>query len=190
LSSLSSNTIVYKGLLTPEQVDAFYEDLQDEDFVSAFALVHSRFSTNTFPSWERAHPNRYLIHNGEINTLRGNMNWMKAREQQFVSEAFGEDLPKVLPILDENGSDSSILDNAFEFFVLAGRNPAHAGNDADSGAVEREPVHVKRKEGILRISQLFNGAMGRPDCDFIYKRKTDRSHFRPERAQTRSLLCH
>lgn len=125
-TSLSSSTIVYKGLLTPEQVDAFYLDLQDEDFVSAFSLVHSRFSTNTFPSWERAHPNRYLIHNGEINTLRGNMNWMKAREQQFVSEAFGEDLNKVLPILDVDGSDSSILDNAFEFFVLAGRKPAHA----------------------------------------------------------------
>ncbi|KKI90216.1 glutamate synthase [Bacillus sp. SA1-12] len=125
-TSLSSSTIVYKGLLTPEQVDAFYLDLQDENFVSAFSLVHSRFSTNTFPSWERAHPNRYLIHNGEINTLRGNMNWMKAREQQFVSEAFGEDLEKVLPILDTDGSDSSILDNAFEFFVLAGRKPAHA----------------------------------------------------------------
>lgn len=125
-TSLSSSTIVYKGLLTPEQVDTFYLDLQDEDFVSAFSLVHSRFSTNTFPSWERAHPNRYLIHNGEINTLRGNMNWMKAREQQFVSEAFGEDLDKVLPILDVDGSDSSILDNAFEFFVLAGRKPAHA----------------------------------------------------------------
>ncbi|OAS88595.1 glutamate synthase large subunit [Metabacillus litoralis] len=125
-TSLSSSTIVYKGLLTPEQVDAFYLDLQDEDFVSAFSLVHSRFSTNTFPSWERAHPNRYLIHNGEINTLRGNMNWMKAREQQFVSEAFGDDLEKVLPILDADGSDSSILDNAFEFFVLAGRKPAHA----------------------------------------------------------------
>ncbi|WP_273124690.1 glutamate synthase large subunit [Metabacillus sp. HB246100] len=125
-TSLSSSTIVYKGLLTPEQVDAFYLDLQDEDFVSAFSLVHSRFSTNTFPSWERAHPNRYLIHNGEINTLRGNMNWMKAREQQFVSEAFGDDLKKILPILDADGSDSSILDNAFEFFVLAGRKPAHA----------------------------------------------------------------
>ncbi|WP_338785819.1 glutamate synthase large subunit [Metabacillus sp. FJAT-53654] len=125
-TSLSSSTIVYKGLLTPEQVDAFYLDLQDQDFVSAFSLVHSRFSTNTFPSWERAHPNRYLIHNGEINTLRGNMNWMKAREQQFVSEAFGDDLEKVLPILDADGSDSSILDNAFEFFVLAGRKPAHA----------------------------------------------------------------
>ncbi|KMY49903.1 glutamate synthase large subunit [Peribacillus loiseleuriae] len=125
-ASLSSRTIVYKGLLTPKQVDAFYLDLQNDSFVSAFALVHSRFSTNTFPSWERAHPNRYLIHNGEINTLRGNINWMKAREQKLVSEAFGEDLSKVLPIIDINGSDSSILDNALEFFVLAGRKPAHA----------------------------------------------------------------
>ncbi|MFC0190089.1 glutamate synthase large subunit [Fictibacillus aquaticus] len=125
-TGLSTRTIIYKGLLTPEQVDAFYLDLQDPSFVSAFALVHSRFSTNTFPSWERAHPNRYIIHNGEINTLRGNMNWMKAREQQFVSEAFGSDLEKVLPIVDSDGSDSSILDNAFEFLVLAGRKPAHA----------------------------------------------------------------
>lgn len=125
-ASLSSRTIVYKGLLTPEQVDAFYVDLQNEDFVSAFALVHSRFSTNTFPSWERAHPNRYLIHNGEINTLQGNIHWMKAREKQFISEAFGEDLEKVLPILDTDGSDSSILDNALEFMILAGRKPAHA----------------------------------------------------------------
>jgi len=125
-ASFSSRTIVYKGLLTPEQIDEFYLDLKDERFTSAFALVHSRFSTNTFPSWERAHPNRYLIHNGEINTLRGNVNWMKAREMQFKSEAFGSDLEKVTPILDMNGSDSSILDNAFEFFVLAGRKPAHA----------------------------------------------------------------
>jgi glutamate synthase (NADPH) large chain len=124
-ASLSSQTIVYKGLLTPEQVDTFYIDLQDEDFVSPFALVHSRFSTNTFPTWERAHPNRYIIHNGEINTLQGNMNWMKAREKQFVSEAFGDDIHKLLPILDADGSDSSILDQAFEFFVLAGRKPSH-----------------------------------------------------------------
>ncbi|WP_243290168.1 glutamate synthase large subunit [Bacillus sp. FJAT-47783] len=125
-ASFSSRTIVYKGLLTPEQLDQYYVDLQDEKFTSAFALVHSRFSTNTFPSWERAHPNRYIIHNGEINTLKGNVNWMRAREQQFTSEIFGEDLAKVTPILDMNGSDSSILDNAFEFFVLAGRKPAHA----------------------------------------------------------------
>ncbi|TQR19699.1 glutamate synthase large subunit [Psychrobacillus vulpis] len=124
-ASLSSETIVYKGLLTPEEVDLFYLDLQDELFTSAFSLVHSRYSTNTFPSWERAHPNRYIVHNGEINTLRGNVNWMKAREQQFISEAFGDDLQKLLPIIDTNGSDSSMLDNAFEFFVLAGRTPAH-----------------------------------------------------------------
>lgn len=123
--SLSSQTIVFKGMLTPKEVDEFYVDLQDELFTSAFSLVHSRYSTNTFPSWERAHPNRYIVHNGEINTLRGNVNWMKAREQQFVSDAFGDDLEKLLPVIDPNGSDSSMLDNAFEFFVLAGRSPAH-----------------------------------------------------------------
>lgn len=125
-SSLSSRTIVYKGLLRPEQLNTFYEDLRAMNFESAFALVHSRFSTNTFPSWERAHPNRYLMHNGEINTLRGNMNWMRAREQQFVSDAFGDDLEKLLPILDTDGSDSAMLDNALEFLILAGRKPAHA----------------------------------------------------------------
>ena len=124
--SMSSQTMVFKGLLAPEEVSDFYQDLQDPSFVSAFALVHSRYSTNTFPSWKRAHPNRYIIHNGEINTLRGNINWMRAREQQFVSEAFGDDLQKLLPIIDTTGSDSSMLDNAFEFFVLAGRTPAHA----------------------------------------------------------------
>ena len=123
--SMSSQKIVFKGLLTPEEVSEFYIDLQNKNFISAFAIVHSRYSTNTFPSWERAHPNRYIVHNGEINTLRGNVNWMSAREQRFVSEAFGEDLKKLLPIVDKSGSDSSMLDNAFEFFVLAGRTPAH-----------------------------------------------------------------
>lgn len=123
--SMSSQTMVFKGLLTPEEVSEFYMDLQDESFISAFSIVHSRYSTNTFPSWERAHPNRYIVHNGEINTLRGNINWMTAREQQFISESFGDDLQKLLPIIDNTGSDSSMLDNAFEFFVLAGRTPAH-----------------------------------------------------------------
>ncbi|GIO21843.1 glutamate synthase large subunit [Oceanobacillus sp. J11TS1] len=126
VSSLSSQTVVYKGLLTPEQVNGFYLDLQEKDFVSAFSLVHSRFSTNTFPSWERAHPNRYLIHNGEINTLRGNVNWMRAREKQFVSDAFGDDLEKLLPIIRSDGSDSATLDNALEFLTLAGRELVHA----------------------------------------------------------------
>lgn len=126
VASLSSRTLVYKGMLTPSQLECFYPDLLADDFASPFAVVHSRFSTNTFPSWERAHPNRYLIHNGEINTLQGNINWLIAREKQFVSEAFGEDLGKVLPILNLNGSDSSMLDNCFEFLVLSGRSLAEA----------------------------------------------------------------
>ena len=126
ISSLSTRTIVYKGMLIPEQLDSFYIDLNHPDFKSALALVHSRFSTNTFPSWKRAHPNRYTIHNGEFNTLRGNVNWMRAREQMCESEYFNhEDLQKVLPIIDADGSDSSIFDNCFEFLHLSGRSLAH-----------------------------------------------------------------
>ncbi|MUK88646.1 glutamate synthase large subunit [Ornithinibacillus sp. L9] len=126
ISSLSTRTIVYKGMLIPEQLDSFYIDLNHPDFKSALALVHSRFSTNTFPSWKRAHPNRYTIHNGEFNTLRGNVNWMRAREQLCVSEYFDEeDLEKILPVMDADGSDSSIFDNTFEFLHLSGRSLAH-----------------------------------------------------------------
>ncbi len=119
-SSLSSKTIVYKGMLTAEQVDGFYLDLQDLNYTSAIALVHSRYSTNTFPSWERAHPYRMLIHNGEINTLRGNLNRMKARQNTMVNDVFGENMQRVLPIVFDNGSDSSIFDNTLEFLVEAG----------------------------------------------------------------------
>lgn len=126
IASLSPKTIVYKGMLTPEQVRDFYVDLQDKDMVSAIALVHSRFSTNTFPSWERAHPNRYIIHNGEINTIRGNVNWMHAREANLQSELFGDDLKKVFPIINQDGSDSAMLDNCIEFLTLGGRSLPHA----------------------------------------------------------------
>jgi len=124
-SSLSSKTIVYKGMLTAEQLRSFYLDLADLDFVSALAMVHSRFSTNTFPSWERAHPNRYIVHNGEINTIRGNVNWMKARQKCIDSPLF-EDLSKVYPIVDESGSDSAMFDNSLEFLHLTGRSLPHA----------------------------------------------------------------
>lgn len=146
--------MVFKGLLAPEEVSDFYQDLQDESFVSAFALVHSRYSTNTFPSWKRAHPNRYIIHNGEINTLRGNMNWMRAREQQFVSEAFGDDLQKLLPIIDPSGSDSSMLDNAFEFFVLAGRTPAHAAMMLIPGLGRKIHVSIKGEKHFINIMRV------------------------------------
>ncbi|MCB0074873.1 MAG: glutamate synthase subunit alpha, partial [Caldilineaceae bacterium] len=125
MPSLSCRTIVYKGMLLPEQMTGFYRDLSEPDVESALALVHSRFSTNTFPSWERAHPYRYLIHNGEINTLRGNINWMHARQSTFVSEAFGDDLAKVLPVINQDGSDSAMFDEALEFLYLAGRSLPH-----------------------------------------------------------------
>jgi glutamate synthase (ferredoxin) len=126
VSSLSTRTIVYKGMLMPLQVDQFYPDLRDPDMVSALALVHSRFSTNTFPSWDRAHPYHYLAHNGEINTLRGNVNWMHARQSLFASDLFGEDLKRALPVINTNGSDSAMFDNCLELLVLAGRSLPHA----------------------------------------------------------------
>ncbi|EUJ23379.1 glutamate synthase [Listeria grandensis FSL F6-0971] len=124
--SLSTRTVIFKGMLTPEQINQYYLDLADPAYTSAYALVHSRFSTNTFPSWERAHPYRYLIHNGEINTQRGNLNWMKAREKRAESDLFGADLAKLMPVIDEDGSDSATLDNALEFLVQTGRTLPHA----------------------------------------------------------------
>ena len=126
VSSLSANTIVYKGLLLPHQMAAYYQDLTDERMVSALALVHSRFSTNTFPTWPRAHPYRYVCHNGEINTLKGNVNWMKARQGRLHSEQFGKDMEKLFPIVSEDQSDSACLDNALEFLLLGGRSLPHA----------------------------------------------------------------
>lgn len=125
MPSMSCRKIVYKGMLTTEQVGQFYLDLQNEDLESAIALVHSRFSTNTFPSWERAHPYRFMIHNGEINTLRGNVNWMHARQSLFKSEVFGESLGKIKPIVNPDGSDTAMFDNTFEFLYLSGRSLPH-----------------------------------------------------------------
>jgi glutamate synthase domain-containing protein 2/glutamate synthase domain-containing protein 1/glutamate synthase domain-containing protein 3 len=124
--SFSSRTVVYKGMLTALQLAPFYPDLRDERVVSRVALFHSRFSTNTFPSWELAHPYRMVAHNGEINTLMGNVNWMRARESQLRSELFGDDLEKVLPVVRPGGSDSATFDNVLELLVLAGRSLPHA----------------------------------------------------------------
>jgi glutamate synthase domain-containing protein 2/glutamate synthase domain-containing protein 1/glutamate synthase domain-containing protein 3 len=126
IPSFSARTVVYKGMLTAPQLLGYYPDLQDTRTKSALALVHSRFSTNTFPSWELAHPYRMIAHNGEINTLRGNVNWMRARESQLASELFGDDLPKILPIVRPGGSDSATFDNVLELLTLAGRSVPHA----------------------------------------------------------------
>ena len=126
ICSMSCNTIVYKGLLMAHQIAEFYLDLQDEDLASAFSLVHSRFSTNTMGSWRLAHPYRYLAHNGEINTLRGNVNWMHARESQFESSLFGIDVAKIAPVTKPGDSDTASLDNALELLQMTGRDLDHA----------------------------------------------------------------
>src|SRR5438132_9788652 len=124
--SLSANTLIYKGMLSAEQMELYFPDLADTRIESALAVVHQRFSTNTFPSWSLAHPFRYISHNGEINTLRGNINWMKARQRQFQSEFYGEDTKDLLPVIIEGGSDSAAFDNALEMLVMCGRSLPHA----------------------------------------------------------------
>jgi glutamate synthase (NADPH) large chain len=124
--SLSANTLIYKGMLSADQIETMFPDLVDPDMESALALVHQRFSTNTFPSWPLAHPYRYVAHNGEINTLRGNINWMRAREALCRSSLFGDDLAKILPVTREGLSDSATFDNVLEFLVMAGRSLPHA----------------------------------------------------------------
>ncbi len=126
IPSLSCQTLIYKGMLMSEQLTPFFPDLKDPSMVSALALVHSRFSTNTFPNWELAHPFRYIVHNGEINTVRGNINWMRAREALFESDIFGDEIKKVLPVIREGNSDSATFDNALEMLVMGGRTLPHA----------------------------------------------------------------
>ncbi|HEX5035318.1 MAG TPA: glutamate synthase large subunit, partial [bacterium] len=126
IPSLSSRTLIYKGMLTTEQLNPFYPDLSDPEMKTAIGLVHSRFSTNTFPNWELAHPFRFIAHNGEINTVRGNINWMRAREALFTSPLFGKELKKILPVIREFGSDSASFDNAVEMLTMGGYSLPHA----------------------------------------------------------------
>src|SRR5207253_2010653 len=126
IPSLSANTLIYKGMLSADQIVTMYPALADPDVESALALVHQRFSTNTFPSWPLAHPYRYIAHNGEINTLRGNINSMRAREALCRSEVLGDDLKKVLPVTRDGLSDSATFDNVLEFLVMNGRSLPHA----------------------------------------------------------------
>ena len=126
MCSLSSRTIVYKGMFLVKELRLFYPDLQSEDYESAIGMVHSRFSTNTAPSWNRAHPNRFILHNGEINTIRGNVDTMLAREETIGSNYLKEDMTKVLPIVNQGGSDSAMLDNTLEFYGYE-RHGAAAG---------------------------------------------------------------
>jgi glutamate synthase domain-containing protein 2/glutamate synthase domain-containing protein 1/glutamate synthase domain-containing protein 3 len=157
--SLSSRTIVYKGMLTPEQVPAYFPDLNDEMFESALALIHSRFSTNTMPTWPLAHPFRTLAHNGEINTLRGNINWMRAREAIINSELFSpEEIQKMKPIIQEGASDTAILDNVVEFLYMCGRSLPQVMMMMIPEAWEKDPEMPSDRKAFYE----YSGAMIEP----------------------------
>ena len=156
IASMSSETIVYKGLLLPAQLPAFYHDLREPDFVSAIAVVHSRFSTNTFPSWERAQPSRFIAHNGEINTLQGNRNSMRARAASLQSAKFGGPIERIFPIIDDQGSDSSQFDNMVELLHLGGRPLHHAMMMMIPEAWQSDPsLPAQRKEYYEYASSLM-----------------------------------
>ena len=183
--SFSSKTIVYKGMLTAEQLRNFYLDLTDLDFTSGLAMVHSRFSTNTFPSWERAHPNRYLIHNGEINTIRGNVNWMRARQGSMQEHLF-ESKDKFYPVIDESGSDSSQFDNNLEFLYLSGLSLPEAIMMMVPEPWEKNPSMSKSKKDFYAFNNFLMepwdgpAAMGFSDGDIVGA-VLDRNGLRPAR---------
>ncbi len=157
-SSLSARTIVYKGMLMASQIRRFYPDLTNARVETAIALVHSRYSTNTFPSWERAHPYRYIIHNGEINTLRGNINRLYARQSKLDSPTLGSDLKRILPIINTEGSDSAILDNTLEFLTMAGRELPKAV----MMTVPEPWIHNERISDSLRAYLEYNAILMEP----------------------------
>jgi len=155
ITNLSSRTFCYKGLLMPEQLDRFFPDLKNKKLTSAISLVHSRYSTNTFPAWDLSQPFRYLAHNGEINTLRGNINWMKAREGLLTSPLFGDALKKIMPVIVPGGSDSATLDNIFELLLLTGRPLAHVMMMLVPSAWEQSKLMDDRLKNFYKYHACF-----------------------------------
>ena len=185
IASLSSRTIVYKGMLTSIQLRHFYLDLSDLDFTTSMALVHSRFSTNTFPSWARAHPNRYIVHNGEINTIQGNVNWLNARESKSRSSDF-PDLEKVFPVVDDSGSDSAMFDNCLEYLYMTGHSLPHAMMMMIPEPWEKDPLMSKEKRDFYRYHNFmiepWDGPAAIGFCDgIVIGGMLDRNGLRPAR---------
>ena len=171
ICSLSTKVIIYKGMLTTAQVLPYYPDLRDPDYKSHIAMVHSRFSTNTFPSWDRAQPFRFMSHNGEINTLRGNKNWMTAREGTMQSEYFGAELAKLFPVCELDCSDSGTFDNALEFLLMTGRTLQQAVMMMVPEAWQKHDTMPENKRAFLRVSLLCHGTLGRSGLDQLYRRQ-------------------
>ena len=185
---MSARTIVYKGMLVATQMRRFYADLNDAAVKTAVALVHSRYSTNTTPSWERAHPNRLIIHNGEINTLKGNVNWIRAREPNLYSPVLQGDLERALPVIDREGSDSAILDNVLEFLVMNGRPLTRAVSMLIPEPWGQERRARARAPRLRRLPVHALGALGRPRGDRLHRRPHARRRARPQRPAPGALL--
>ena len=158
ITNISSRTFSYKGLLMPQQLDRFFLDLRDDGIQSAICLVHSRYSTNTFPTWDLAQPFRFLAHNGEINTLRGNINWMRAREGLLENGLFGRKLKDILPVIVPDGSDSATIDNVFELLTLSGRSLAHVMLMLIPSAWQQNPL----LEGRIRDFYRYHACLMEP----------------------------
>ena len=184
--SLSSRTLVYKGMLTAPQLARFYPDLHDQRFASALALVHSRFSTNTFPSWELAHPYRMIAHNGEINTLRGNVNWMRARESQLASELFGDDLAKVLPV--DPARRLGHRDVRQRARAARARGPLAAARADDDDPGGERTGDSEELRGFYAYHGCLDRAVGRPGRDRVHRRPRHRRDARPQRPAARPLV--
>ncbi|HLQ31124.1 MAG TPA: glutamate synthase large subunit, partial [Chloroflexota bacterium] len=186
ICSLSTHRLVYKGLLMSQQIPQFFPDLNDPGMVSSLALIHARFSTNTFPSWDLAQPFRYIAHNGEINTLRGNVNWMHAREKLLESPLFDEDVKKLLPVITPGGSDSAIFDNVLELLVAGGRSVAHAMMMLIPEAWQNDPDMADEKKAFYQYhSSLMEPWDGPASIAFsdgkVIGAVLDRNGLRPSR---------
>lgn len=184
--SLTTNVMIYKGMLTPAQVMPYYVDLSDEDFETHLAMVHSRFSTNTFPSWDRAQPLRFMSHNGEINTLRGNSNWMRAREGNAASEVYGDKLPGLFPVVEPNCSDSGTFDNVLEFLLMNGRTLQEAVMMMVPEAWQKHETMSEEKRGMYEyfscMMEPWDGPASIVFTDGHYIGATlDRNGLRPSR---------
>ncbi len=190
ICSLSCRTVVYKGMLMAQQIAPFFPDLVDHSVVSALALVHSRFSTNVLPRWDIAQPFRYSAHNGEINTLRGNVNWMRARQSKFKSALYGADIDKLRPVIDEFGSGLRAVrqrPRAARAHRAAGAPRDH---DDDPRGVAPEPRDGRGAARLLRVPRRAARAMGRPGGDRLHRRPGDRCHPRPQRAAAGAVHRH
>ena len=187
---LSCRTVVYKGMVLVKQLGRYYGDLFDPRFMSAIALVHQRFATNTFPSWRLAHPYRFVAHNGEINTLRGNVNWMAARQASVDSELFGNDISKLWPISYEGQSDTACFDNALEFLVRGGYPLVHAMMMLVPEAWAGNPSMDEDRRAFYEYHARAHGALGRACLDRLHGRSADRRDPRPERPAPGPLPRH